>query len=125
MRNDSTCIVKLKRWRHILFLLKPIGSGWKCRPTRFSGAVERSSAAQSQELEGAAEAAGFVRLRVEGGDPMRLLEEITRFRLKNGERNFDSLLAAPRLNAAAAAYTAWLAGNRRQQITQIGNNDEV
>jgi len=61
-------------------------------------------------------------LKVE--DPMRLMEEITRFRLKNGEWNFDSLLAAPRLNAAAAAYTAWLAGNRRQQITQIGNNDE-
>jgi hypothetical protein len=57
-------------------------------------------------------------------DPMRLLEEITRFRLKNGEWNFDSLLAAPRLNAAAAAYTAWLVGNRRQQITQLGNDEE-
>ncbi len=57
-------------------------------------------------------------------DPMRLLEEITRYRLKNGEWNFESLLAAPRLNAAAAAYTAWLVGNRRQQITQIGNEEE-
>ncbi len=61
-------------------------------------------------------------LKVE--DPMRLLEEITHFRLKNGEWNFDSLLAVGRLNAGAAAYTAWLAGNRRQQIMQIGNEQE-
>lgn len=63
-------------------------------------------------------------LYVEGLDvvnPMRVFEEITRHRLLKGILPLDGLLAPGELDALIAAYTAWMAVNRADQIEMVGD----
>lgn len=57
-------------------------------------------------------------------DAMRFFEEITRFKLMKGILPTDVLYAPEQLDVLVAAYTAWLAGNRPDEITEIGDIDE-
>jgi hypothetical protein len=57
-------------------------------------------------------------------DPMKYFEEITRFRIINGELPENMIYGSSELNALAAAYTAWIAVNRPEQALRLGNPDE-
>ena len=57
-------------------------------------------------------------------DPMRLFEEITRHKLLKGVLPFDELYSAAELDALSAAYTAWLAASRADQVVLLGDPDE-
>ena len=59
---------------------------------------------------------------IELPDPMQIFEEITRFRILNGEINLESLLESSQLDAIAAAYTAWAASTG--DVTLIGHEEE-
>jgi len=62
------------------------------------------------------------RLRVK--DAMVFFEEITRFKLMKGILPTDQIYAADMLDVLAAAYTAWLAANRPEQISAVGEPSE-
>lgn len=64
----------------------------------------------------------LLRQDVEVPDPMQIFEEITRFRLLNGELNLDRLLDSPQLDALVAAYTAWSASTG--DVTLLGHEQE-
>lgn len=53
-------------------------------------------------------------------DPMKLFEEVTRFRLLHGQLSLNDVLSAGELNALAAAYLAWLAVYQPDQIQKFG-----
>ncbi len=57
-------------------------------------------------------------------DPMRLFEEITRFRLLNGMLPLDTLYEPGELDALVAAYTAWIAASKPETTIMIGDLDE-
>lgn len=57
-------------------------------------------------------------------DPMRIFEEITRYRILQGILPLDKLYGAEELDALVAAYTAWLAANRNEEINRIGDPEE-
>jgi hypothetical protein len=57
-------------------------------------------------------------------DPMDFFEEITRFKLVKGILPTDSIYPAEMLDVLAAAYTAWLASSKPDQIIFIGNLEE-
>ena len=57
-------------------------------------------------------------------DPMRFFEEITRHRLLHGILPDDDLHSPGELDALVAAYTAWLATMKPDQITLIGDPEE-
>ena len=57
-------------------------------------------------------------------DAMEFFEEITRYRLLSGKLPDEKILSPQLLNALAAAYTAWVAGNRPAEYTRIGEPDE-
>jgi len=57
-------------------------------------------------------------------DPMRVFEEITRYRILQGRLPLDDLYAANHLDALAAAYTAWRAANSPDQVTILGHPAE-
>jgi hypothetical protein len=57
-------------------------------------------------------------------DPMGFFEEITRHRLLNGILPMDILYTAEELDALVAAYCAWMAINKPNQITLIGDPQE-
>lgn len=57
-------------------------------------------------------------------DPMRVFEEITRYRLKQGILPLDGLYSPNELNALIAAFTAWLAEADPQQISSYGDPAE-
>ena len=57
-------------------------------------------------------------------DPMLFFEEITRHRLLQGILPLDSVYNPQQLDAIAAAYTAWLAGNRPKEICLLGDPEE-
>lgn len=54
-------------------------------------------------------------------DPMYIFEEITRHRLLQGVLPIEDLYEVEELDAMVAAYTAWLAGNKPDQISFIGD----
>lgn len=55
-------------------------------------------------------------------DPMRLFEEITRFKLLSGILPADEILFSPEeLDALAAAYTAWSAVREPQAVCLLGD----
>lgn len=54
-------------------------------------------------------------------DPMRLFEEITRYRLLNGVLLLDPLYQPEELDALVAAYTAWMAVTKPNQVMKIGD----
>ncbi len=57
-------------------------------------------------------------------DPMRVFEEITRYRLIQGILDLEGLYSPQELDALVAAFTAWQAINRPQNTTRIGNFKE-
>jgi hypothetical protein len=57
-------------------------------------------------------------------DPMRVFEEITRYRILKGTLALDGLYSAPRLDSLASAYTAWMAATSPEKITILGHPEE-
>lgn len=57
-------------------------------------------------------------------DPMRIFEEITRHRIKQGVLPLDGLHTPEELDALAAAYTAWCAENTSQTVVLLGDPHE-
>ena len=57
-------------------------------------------------------------------DAMSFFEEITRFKLMKGILPTDVLYSPEQLDVLVAAYTAWLAANRPDEITEIGDSTE-
>lgn len=57
-------------------------------------------------------------------DAMGFFEEITRFKLMKGILPVDILYTPEQLDVMVAAYTAWLAGNRPDEVTSIGDENE-
>ena len=57
-------------------------------------------------------------------DPMRVFEEISRFRLLNGLLPDDDLFTQGELDALVAAYTAWHLATSPDQTLLIGDTEE-
>ncbi len=57
-------------------------------------------------------------------DPMEIFEEITRHRLLQGVLPLDGLLSPVQLDAAGAAYLAWLAQTHPDQVRLVGVPEE-
>lgn len=57
-------------------------------------------------------------------NPMRIFEEITRYRLLNGILPLDTLLTVDELDALVAAYTAWYTSRYSTEITVLGEVSE-
>lgn len=57
-------------------------------------------------------------------DPMRVFEEITRFRLLQGILDMEGLYSTQKLDALVAAFTAWQVVNQPQDTAHIGNSEE-
>jgi predicted RNase H-like nuclease len=55
---------------------------------------------------------------------MAFLEEITRHRLLHGVIPIEQLPTQEQLDALLAAYTAWLAIKKPDEVTQLGNKQE-
>jgi predicted RNase H-like nuclease len=57
-------------------------------------------------------------------DPMRIFEEITRFRLMQGILPLEKLHTYHELEALVAAYTAWAAAKKPDEVTLLGDTEE-
>ncbi len=57
-------------------------------------------------------------------DPMRIFEEITRYRLLQGTLILDGLFSTEELEALVAAYTAWMAASSPENVTVLGDPAE-
>lgn len=57
-------------------------------------------------------------------DPMEFFEEITRFRVMKGAWALELLYLPEQLDALVAAYTAWLASNKPDEVSFIGDQKE-
>jgi len=57
-------------------------------------------------------------------DPMRVFEEITRYRILKGTLELEGLFTAPKLDALASAFTAWVAATSPAEVTLLGHPDE-
>ncbi len=57
-------------------------------------------------------------------NPMRIFEEITRYRLLQGILPLEELHTPPELDALVAAYTAWMAAKDPDQVTLVGDPRE-
>ena len=57
-------------------------------------------------------------------DPMLVFEEITRYRLIQGILPLETIYSPQELDALVAAYTAWSAGTKPEQVTLIGDAEE-
>ena len=57
-------------------------------------------------------------------DAMEFFEEITRFKLIKGILPTDVLYSPEQLDVLVAAYTAWLAANRPDEVTRVGDKSE-
>ncbi len=57
-------------------------------------------------------------------DPMEFFEEITRYKLMRGVFPTNMLYLPEQLDALAAAYTAWLAINKPERISAVGDSKE-
>lgn len=57
-------------------------------------------------------------------DPMEFFEEVTRYRLRHGILPLDKLYTPGELDAMAAAYLAWLAGNQQDSLLMLGDPAE-
>ncbi|MDX9992238.1 MAG: DUF429 domain-containing protein [Anaerolineales bacterium] len=57
-------------------------------------------------------------------DPMDFFEELTRHKLLKGHLPLELLYAPEQLDALAAAYTAWLAGNKPFETSVLGDPQE-
>lgn len=57
-------------------------------------------------------------------NPMRIFEEITRFRLLNGVLPLGDLFSIQELDALAAAYCAWFVANHPDEHVRLGDQAE-
>jgi len=57
-------------------------------------------------------------------DPMEFFEEITRYKMARGTLPFELLYLPEQLDALVAAYSAWLAVNKREQVSTVGDDRE-
>jgi hypothetical protein len=57
-------------------------------------------------------------------DPMEFFEEITRYKMMKGIWPVELLYLPEQLDALVAAYTAWLAVNKPEHVSSIGNDKE-
>jgi hypothetical protein len=57
-------------------------------------------------------------------DAMEFFEEITRFKLLQGVLPTDFLYFPEQLEVLVAAYTAWLAANKPEDVIRVGDKDE-
>ncbi len=57
-------------------------------------------------------------------DPMDFFEEITRYKLSKGIWPMELLYLPEQLDALVAAYTAWLAANKPERISLVGDDRE-
>ena len=57
-------------------------------------------------------------------DPMRVFEEITRYKIMQGVLPLDGLYSPYELDALVAAYTAWVAVKHPERISMIGDPSE-
>lgn len=57
-------------------------------------------------------------------DPMDFFEEITRYKMIQGNWPLDLLYAPDQLDALVAAYTAWLATNKPEKTFSVGDDRE-
>jgi predicted nuclease with RNAse H fold len=57
-------------------------------------------------------------------DPMDFFEEITRFKLMQGILPTEVLYTPDQLDVLVAAYTAWLAFNRPEEVIALGDKSE-
>ena len=57
-------------------------------------------------------------------DPMRVFEEITRYRLLQGILPLDDLYSVRELDALVAAFTAWVAATSPEGVSILGNPQE-
>ena len=57
-------------------------------------------------------------------DAMQFFEEITHHHLLNSHLPLEHLYSAQELNALAAAYAAWLAGNQPEKLIRVGHESE-
>jgi hypothetical protein len=57
-------------------------------------------------------------------NPLMVLEEITRHKLLTGALDLEQLLEPAFLAALAAAYTAYLAGEQPEKVTQVGDPED-
>lgn len=57
-------------------------------------------------------------------DPMDFFEEITRYKMTKGIWPLDLLYQPDELDALVAAYTAWLAANKHEHISFVGDPKE-
>jgi hypothetical protein len=54
-------------------------------------------------------------------DPMEFFEEITRYRLLHGILPTETIYLPGELDAISAAYIAWLAGNKPEDVLRVGD----
>jgi len=57
-------------------------------------------------------------------DPMEFFEEITRYKMLKGILPNEMIYPAKVLDTLAAAYTAWLAGNKPETLSMLGEQSE-
>lgn len=57
-------------------------------------------------------------------DPMEFYEEITRYKLLKGILPMETLYEAGELDALMAAFVAFMAGNRPEEVMMVGDADE-
>ena len=57
-------------------------------------------------------------------DPMEFFEEITRHKMAKGTWPMELLYQPEQLDAMVAAYTAWLAANKKDQVSALGDESE-
>ena len=57
-------------------------------------------------------------------DPMQIFEEITRYKIMQGQLPLDGLYSVEELEALMAAYTAWKAARKPDEITRVGDPKE-
>jgi predicted RNase H-like nuclease len=55
---------------------------------------------------------------------MDFFEEITRFKIVKGIWPIELLYLPEQLDALAAAYTAWLAVEKAEEVTSVGDEQE-
>lgn len=62
------------------------------------------------------------RLRI--NDPMGFFEELTRFKLVKGILPLEEIYSPTQLDTLVSAYTAWLAANRPEEVSILGERSE-
>lgn len=63
-------------------------------------------------------------LSIDVPDPMRIFEEITRYKVMQGQLPLDGLYSVEELDALIAAYIAWKAATEPDDITHLGDPKE-